>query len=227
MDHNVTEFRGTFYYLSNMYPCKIKLGNVTYECAEAAFQAAKLEDKSQRKMFAGLNGYEARKLGRQVKLRPYWNNVKVRIMNWVIAEKFAQNPTLKLKLLETRGMQLIEGNTWGDTFWGVCNGNGQNQLGKLLMQYRDWQYEKTVDNVSIFIGYTRITKTEVPETVKAVVKKIYYEEEKDLKLLKFQWLKGEYYAYEERVIDNDGEEYHLVYLISEDGTARMSIELDW
>ena len=139
--NNITEFRGEYAFLSNMYPCKIKLGNVTYNCAEAAFQAVKLEDQTQRKMFAGLNGYEARKLGRHVKLRADWANIKVDVMRWIISEKFAQNPTLKLKLIKTHGMQLTEGNTWGDTFWGICNGKGQNQLGKILMQYRDSQYK--------------------------------------------------------------------------------------
>jgi predicted NAD-dependent protein-ADP-ribosyltransferase YbiA (DUF1768 family) len=27
--------------------------------------------------------------------------------------------------------------TWGDRFWGVCNGVGENMLGKLLMQVRE------------------------------------------------------------------------------------------
>lgn len=29
-----------------------------------------------------------------------------------------------------------EGNTWGDKFWGVCDGEGENHLGKLLMEVR-------------------------------------------------------------------------------------------
>jgi predicted NAD-dependent protein-ADP-ribosyltransferase YbiA (DUF1768 family) len=32
---------------------------------------------------------------------------------------------------------LIEENTWGDTFWGICKGQGENHLGRLLMQIRD------------------------------------------------------------------------------------------
>ena len=34
-------------------------------------------------------------------------------------------------------MELIEGNVWNDTFWGVCNGKGHNHLGKILMKVRD------------------------------------------------------------------------------------------
>jgi hypothetical protein len=43
---------------------------------------------------------------------------------------------LKQLLLATGDKELIEGNTWGDTFWGVCNGIGQNHLGKILMAKR-------------------------------------------------------------------------------------------
>ena len=32
---------------------------------------------------------------------------------------------------------LEEGNTWHDTYWGVCNGKGKNKLGKILMQVRE------------------------------------------------------------------------------------------
>ena len=32
---------------------------------------------------------------------------------------------------------LIEGNEWGDTFWGTCDGIGENHLGKILMRIRN------------------------------------------------------------------------------------------
>lgn len=40
------------------------------------------------------------------------------------------------QLLATGGVELIEGNDWGDAFWGVCGGYGQNWLGVLLMLVR-------------------------------------------------------------------------------------------
>lgn len=133
----INEFRNDNFFLSNMYPCKITLGSVTYECAEAAFQAVKLADKSQRKMFAGLNGKQAKALGRKVLLRSDWEAIKIDVMRWVIHEKFNQNADLANKLLNTDPYMLIEGNTWNDTFWGVCRGKGQNHLGQILMAERD------------------------------------------------------------------------------------------
>jgi len=34
------------------------------------------------------------------------------------------------KLLSTGNCEIQEGNYWGDTFWGVCKGKGENNLGK-------------------------------------------------------------------------------------------------
>ena len=67
---------------------------------------------------------------------PEYFTVKVKLMFELVLEKFKQNPELKQKLLETGNQELIEGNTWNDTFWGVCNGQGQNWLGKILMLVR-------------------------------------------------------------------------------------------
>ena len=32
---------------------------------------------------------------------------------------------------------IVEDNDWGDRFWGICNCEGQNNLGKILMEIRD------------------------------------------------------------------------------------------
>lgn len=57
-------------------------------------------------------------------------------MFYLLMKKFNQEP-FHSKLIATGDSQLIEGNTWGDTYWGVCRGKGQNKLGKLLMKVRD------------------------------------------------------------------------------------------
>ena len=50
--------------------------------------------------------------------------------------KFITNPNFTKRLLETGNQELIEGNDWNDTFWGVCNGEGENNLGRTLMRIR-------------------------------------------------------------------------------------------
>jgi hypothetical protein len=59
-------------------------------------------------------------------------------MSQGLIKKFS-NPGLKSKLLETQDSILVEGNIWGDTFWGVDirTNQGRNTLGILLMKLRD------------------------------------------------------------------------------------------
>ena len=54
----------------------------------------------------------------------------------LIRGKF-QWPDLQVKLLATGDAYLEEGNTWGDRIWGTVDGQGENRLGKILMQVRD------------------------------------------------------------------------------------------
>ena len=57
-------------------------------------------------------------------------------MRDLLAQKFAVHTQLAQMLLLTGDALLVEGNTWNDTFWGVCAGVGHNNLGLLLMQQR-------------------------------------------------------------------------------------------
>lgn len=70
-------------------------------------------------------------------IRPDWENVKLRVMYDIVKAKFLQNEKLQAKLLATRDRMLIEGNDWGDTFWGMVDGEGANNLGKILMRVRE------------------------------------------------------------------------------------------
>lgn len=56
-------------------------------------------------------------------------------MEDLLIQKF-KIPELVKALLDTGTAELIEGNWWGDKFWGVCRGQGKNHLGKLLMKIR-------------------------------------------------------------------------------------------
>ena len=46
-----------------------------------------------------------------------------------------------------KNARLVEGNKWGDQFWGMCRGYGLNRLGGILMQIRaELREGKTDDN---------------------------------------------------------------------------------
>lgn len=133
----INEFRGKYYFLSNFYNASVTYEGITYQNNEAAFQSAKVLDKSIREKFSALDPSSAKRKGRQVQLRHDWEKVKFDIMYEICLDKFLQNKELKDKLLATGDEYLEEGNTWGDMIWGTVNGKGQNSLGKILMRVRE------------------------------------------------------------------------------------------
>lgn len=135
--NEITEFKGKNFFLSNFYNTPVVFEGLLFLSSEAAFQAAKSLDPCVRKQFTILNPSESKKLGRTILLRADWEEVKDSVMETIVRDKFLRNYTIKQKLLETGEVELIEGNTWNDTYWGVCNGVGQNKLGKILMKIRE------------------------------------------------------------------------------------------
>lgn len=129
-------FDGEYRFLSNFSPAPVEYVGLKFPTVEHAYQAAKVDSQLLRYHISiAPTPSAARKLGQKVPLRPDWEAVKLDIMYGLLQQKFAE-PTLRTKLLATGEAELVEGNWWGDTFWGVCGGVGQNQLGKLLMRLR-------------------------------------------------------------------------------------------
>lgn len=134
----VTSFRGEHHFLSNFFvlPTPIEWEGLLYTTTEHAFQASKtLDQKDRERIRSASSPGQAKRIGRNVKLRPGWEDMRVLIMSSICWKKF-EHPILRRWLIETGDAELIEGNDWGDDFWGVVNGRGQNQLGKTLMNIR-------------------------------------------------------------------------------------------
>lgn len=108
-----------------------------FPSTEHAYQAAKTLDMAARSAIQALPTCgQAKRAGQQLALRSDWEQVKRDVMLDLQRQKYAV-PELRSLLDATGDAELIEGNTWGDTYWGVCRGVGQNWLGRLLMQVRD------------------------------------------------------------------------------------------
>ena len=138
--HSVTDFHEEPYrFLSNFHEARVEFGGLVFGNAEAAFQAQKCTSEEEKAQFTGLGPGKSKGVGRHVRLRPDWEDVKLDVMEGVVRAKFTQNPDLAERLLATGDMVLVEGNRWGDTFWGVDarTGQGQNHLGRILMRVRD------------------------------------------------------------------------------------------
>lgn len=134
---DVMQFRGEYAFLSNFAKTPVTYDGVIYPTVENAFQAAKCLNASERVPFESCSPKDAKRLGRRVKLRADWEQVKLDIMYELVRDKFARNPRFAEQLVATGDAELVEGNAWGDTFWGVSRGRGQNHLGRILMRVRD------------------------------------------------------------------------------------------
>lgn len=132
----IDEFKGKYYFLSNFFDAPVMYEGLMYKNNESAFQSAKVLDLEQRKQFCNIDPSTAKRKGRSVRLRHDWEKIKDEVMYQVVKDKFTRNYDLKQKLIDTSDAELIEGNTWNDTYWGVCRGKGRNMLGKILMRVR-------------------------------------------------------------------------------------------
>lgn len=133
----IDKFADDHAFLSNFWPSEVTLDGLQYPSVEHAYQAAKTNDAQERKKIRSLNkASQAKSAGKKVMLRPDWERVKLKVMEELVTEKFTKHPELRKLLLETGNHELVEGNHWGDTFWGVCKGKGHNHLGKILMKVR-------------------------------------------------------------------------------------------
>jgi N-glycosidase YbiA len=137
----IDSFRGPYRFLSNFANCKVwyedEIDGRWYKTTEHAYQAAKTLDKKMRKQIqeAATPG-DAKRLGNKITLRPNWDKLKIEVMETVCRQKFFLNSEYRKKLLATGNEELVEGNTWGDKFWGKVGNTGQNWLGRILMKIR-------------------------------------------------------------------------------------------
>lgn len=133
----IDNFSKEFGFLSNFYECTFYHQGKKYGSVEHAYQAAKATDPTTKEAIReAATPSHAKKLGKSVQLPSNWETTKVGIMRQLVAKKF-ENPFLKEMLIATGDAELIEGNWWGDRFWGVCKGAGQNWLGRILMDVRE------------------------------------------------------------------------------------------
>lgn len=140
----IDSFDGDYRWLSNFIP------NSLGYSVEHAYQAAKAKypQDSQLILSAPTPG-KAKRYGKRIEVRDDWNEVKLLVMDSCVRIKFLDDDEFCKKLADTNDIPLIEGNNWSDTYWGVCDGKGENNLGKILMSVREdckkkIKYEKSI-----------------------------------------------------------------------------------
>ena len=132
----IDSFTGKFRFLSNFHERPVRMDGVTYTTAEHAYQTEKTEFPDEKILVMKcLTPGQAKRQGRENTMRRDWESIKLEVMEEVVRAKFCDS-TMQTLLKNTGDSELIEGNNWGDTFWGVCKGEGRNELGKILMKIR-------------------------------------------------------------------------------------------
>ena len=126
-------------------------GHVVWEYPSGEHLFQRLKDTSGEVYFGpGMTPGQVKRAGRRLRLRSDWMEVRIDMMRFTIRSKFysARHGAGRF-LVETGSQELVEGNNWGDNFWGVANPEpslrpgqlftpkGENWLGRLLMERRD------------------------------------------------------------------------------------------
>jgi len=130
-------FQGEYRFLSNFFGCLVEYGGRRFLNSEAAYQSAKCENDQDIAQFETMTALDAKKQGAQVGIKENWDDIKDQVMYNIVLAKFNQNKGLRERLLQTGDVYLEETNTWGDRYWGVCDGEGLNKLGHVLMRVRE------------------------------------------------------------------------------------------
>lgn len=149
---DIKGFFGEYRWLSNFWFAPITVSLYQYEeipthyfkstfkaaTNEHAYQALKCVNRQDfDNILAADKPGKAKKLGRNIAIQPTWDIHKHDIMYYINLMKYTQHATLRVKLRQTGNVYLEETNTWNDTYWGVCNGKGENRLGHILMRIRE------------------------------------------------------------------------------------------
>lgn len=145
-------------FLSNFYPCDVTLpaedvkqkdGSISslpamkFTSTETAYMAWKTTNLSVRKKIQNLSPADAKELTHSddfILRDDYSDDGRIHTMLILVEQKFSkENSNLRTMLLETDNKTIIEGNIWGDDFFGLDleTGEAKNYLGKILMYVRD------------------------------------------------------------------------------------------
>lgn len=142
----IDQFQGKYDFLSNFYPAVISWCGITYPTTENAYQASKTTDHTTRIQLSLMTPGKCKRAKPPNPMDWQEEYAGPLVMYEVNTLKY-QIPELREMLLATGDVELIEGNHWNDTYWGVDlkTGKGQNRLGKILMRIRAEIRGETVD----------------------------------------------------------------------------------
>ncbi|GAB3522673.1 GTP cyclohydrolase II [Photobacterium alginatilyticum] len=146
-------------FLSNFASSPITLSDIVWPTSEHYYQAQKfVEPEIQQQILKAETPDQAFSLSRQYadKVKEDWMDVRTAVMRFIVFEKFRQNPRLAHLLVST-GDSVIKEHSHKDDFWGDGgDGSGRNELGKILMDVREYFAKKEPFNLVHFVDSAKL-----------------------------------------------------------------------
>ena len=136
----IDNFNGYFEFLNNEFPTPVYYDGRIYKSVSHAFQAARSQEQHIREKIVRADTImEMYEIAAKVEDPPDWIKFRLKIMETLVRDKFRRNKELREKLRATENRNLV--NSYGDAstsnlFWGIVEGKGQNQLGRILESVR-------------------------------------------------------------------------------------------
>jgi ribA/ribD-fused uncharacterized protein len=125
------------------YETPVNINNIHFKTPEHLFQSLKATDWEDVKKIADCETPgQSKRLGRKIKIRSDWEEIRNDCMLYVLRFKFNKNTKFGEQLMNTQE-PIVEQNNWHDNYWGDCfcekckSVEGKNNLGKLLMKIRE------------------------------------------------------------------------------------------
>lgn len=133
-------YEGEWNVFNNFSAFMVFWRGVLWATVEHAYQSAKFTDeKIILEIKTALSPHDAKRIARRHKdsVRPDWLSINLGVMEEILRTKVAQHPYVKKKLIESKGLELVEDSP-RDSFWGRGpDWKGLNWLGKIWMKIRD------------------------------------------------------------------------------------------
>ncbi len=141
--------RGKYGCFSNFSRHPIELDGKVWPTTEHYFQAQKFAGTAYvERIRQAKTPTEAKKLAWKstAPFRADWDAIRDEVMRRAVSCKFSSHSDLRDILLSTGDEVLIE-NAPDDAYWGCgADGNGENRLGKILMEVRTTLRAETIDS---------------------------------------------------------------------------------
>lgn len=149
--NEIKGFQGEYRWLSNFWYAEVSLNPFSWRLTgkgillpfnaptnEHAYQALKMQFYDDARYILTLDTPgKAKRMARIRAMHADWGRIKLETMYHINLAKYSQHPMLLRKLIDTGDAYIEETNHWNDIFWGVCNGKGENHLGKIIMRIRE------------------------------------------------------------------------------------------